>query len=144
LLFHELLLWLFIAIICKVSGSKGTPLELWLAAATGAAPIVILAHAAKACAKLAAWGGYLPLALSDPQGVKTLARISEKTLALPSAFSGLPPIGWLMVFAMTVMVWHSRRWISQAAVEAKRAMYCSMGVCALVYGFILFSWAWFK
>ncbi|MBM3495413.1 MAG: 4Fe-4S binding protein, partial [Armatimonadetes bacterium] len=77
------LAWAAIAAAAFLLGQRGGLGTLLLAAATGAAPVVALAHVAKSAAKIASWGGYLPGALADPNGMETFRRISADAISKP-------------------------------------------------------------
>jgi hypothetical protein len=81
---------------------------VWLAATTTAAPVVAVAHAGKALAKMAAWAEYLPGALADPAGLATLEALTAKGALPPSPLSTLPPLGWAMLVALGVVAWRTR------------------------------------
>ncbi|MFH1999586.1 MAG: hypothetical protein ABIK28_07895 [Planctomycetota bacterium] len=57
LLLFQLLVWLDVAGVSRLFGHRGNLKSMLLAAATGAAPVVAMAHLAKAAAKVAFWGG---------------------------------------------------------------------------------------
>ena len=121
--------------------SRGASLKrLLLAAATGAAPVVAMAHLAKAVAKLSSWGGYLPHALADPAGVDTFDRIAAHALATPERLVSFPLVGWVMLLAMLVIGWRSWRWTRQAAANALAPARVAFAVVALLFGAVLTTW----
>jgi hypothetical protein len=60
LVLFPLAVWAAITGVSLLAGHRAGLRSLLLAAATGAAPIVAVAHLAKAVAKISAWGGYPP------------------------------------------------------------------------------------
>jgi polyferredoxin len=76
-------LWSVVWSVSRVFARGCAPRRVWLTAATAAAPVVAVAHAGKALAKLAAWAGYLPGALADPHGSRTLEALAGGTAAAP-------------------------------------------------------------
>jgi len=100
---YPLLQWSLCALLARAFGQRGTLGSALLAAATGAAPVVAVAHLGKAVAKVCAWGGFLPGAIADPAGLDTLARIASKAVAAPVPLLDLPLVGWIMLTATTVV-----------------------------------------
>ncbi|MCL4501073.1 MAG: hypothetical protein M1438_04365 [Deltaproteobacteria bacterium] len=136
------LLWLMAATLARLLGQRGTVRELLLAAATGAAPVVAVAHLAKALAKVSSWGGFLPLALREPAGLGTLERIAGKALAAPEPLVGLPLLGWVMAAALLAIAWRNRQWLCEAALERPAAARAGFAVCMVFYMAVLLAWPW--
>jgi len=140
LVLFPLVIWAIISAIASLVGHRAGVRSLFLSAATGAAPIVAAAHLAKAAAKIASWGGFLPLALRDPQGIDTFHRISQRSLAAPDSFMGLSMVGWGILFAtifIAVKVWHSASDLSKEFVVAARA---GLLVSSLLFSAVLAAW----
>jgi len=142
LVLFPLALWTAAAVVAYAVGGRQRLGALLLAAATGAAPVVAVAHLAKSAAKVASWGGFLPLALADPAGVETFQRIGDKALAAPAPWVGLPPLGWAMLILLALVAWRSLRWIREASGEAARAAYAGLGVTAAFFAATLLVWPW--
>jgi hypothetical protein len=115
--------------------------SLLLAAATGAAPIVAVAHLAKAVAKISAWGGYLPLSLRDPRGLDTLRHLADRSLAAPAAMVGLTVVGWVMLALVLVIAWRALRWARQVPAETHRAARVGLAGAAALFIAVLIVWA---
>ena len=111
------LLWATVAALAYVLGQRTGLRTLLLAAATGAAPIVALAHLAKAVAKVASWAGFLPLAIRDPAGVATFQRIADHSLASPPSLASLSVLGWLMLITIAIVGWRAWRWFGNVPNE---------------------------
>lgn len=137
------LLWMVTVGLARLLGHRGTVRELLLAAAMGAAPIVALAHLAKALAKVSSWVGFLPLAIREPAGLKTLENIANKTLMAPKPTLGLPLLGILMAAALLAIAWCSRHWTREAPGEHPAAARAGFAVCTVLYTLILLTWPWF-
>jgi len=90
---------------------RSRPADVLLRVATAVAPIVALAHLAKAAAKGTAWLSYLPLALHNPVGLETAGRLSSKVLAAPAALADLSTEGWAMLALLGVAVWRFGRFV---------------------------------
>ncbi|NUM37375.1 MAG: 4Fe-4S binding protein [Candidatus Brocadiae bacterium] len=137
-----LLIWSIIAAVSYFTGHRAGIRSLLLAAATGAAPIVAVAHIAKALAKISAWSGFVPLAWNDPHGLDTLHRITNHTLAAPSGLVGLPIIGWIMLVLIIWIGWRSLRSLQQMPSEFLPASRVSLITTAILFTSVLAVWAW--
>ncbi len=135
-------LWAAAAGLAYLWGYRGGLGLLLRAAATGAAPVVAIAHLAKAAAKISSWGGFLPLALSDPRGVATFERITSQPTLAPAALLGLSLVGWLMLVVLAVIGWRSWHWTRQAADEQLPAARAGFAVVAAVFCTSLAVWPW--
>jgi len=142
LLLFPLVLWAVVAGIAYLLGHRGGLGLLLRSAATGAAPVVAIAHLAKAVAKLSSWGGFVPLAVKDPQGLETFRRIADDTIVAPSHLLELPMIGWVMLVVLVVIGWRSRRWFSEAAAESLPAARAGFAVVAVFFCLVLGTWPW--
>ena len=142
LVLFPMLVWGAISAMAYVFGHRAGVRSLLLAATTGAAPVVAIAHLAKAAAKVSSWGGFLPLSLSDPQGVETFRRLADHSLASPGRFVGLPILGWVMVILTALIAWRAMRWVRQippdSIVAARAGLVCSAAMLSAV----LAVWAW--
>lgn len=138
LLLVPAVLWSLTAAIGYISGYKGRLREFLLEAATGAAPVVAVAHLGKALAKLNTWGLFLPLSLKDMDGLATMRAIIDKTVGAPGSIMPPAALGWLMsALLLSLLLWNRRfaAWKLSAAPAAVGLMFFSG-----FYGFILFSW----
>ncbi|MBM4036078.1 MAG: hypothetical protein FJ291_30460 [Planctomycetes bacterium] len=142
LVLFPLVLWSVAAVVARASSGRQSVRTLLLAAATGAAPAVAVAHLAKSAAKVASWGGFLPLAVADPAGVETLRQLSAKTLAQPARWVGLPLLGWAMLILLVLVAWRSVRWIREASGESARAAYSGFAVTTAFFAAALLVWPW--
>ena len=134
--------WAAIAGVGYLAGHRAGLRALLLAAATGAAPVVAVAHLAKAAAKLTSWGGFLPLALRDPQGLETIRQLSEHSLAAPASMFGLTMLGWVMLAVILVIAWKAWRWARQIPAEAVAAARAGLVGALLLFSSVLVVWGW--
>ncbi len=141
LVLFPLVVWAAIAAVGHLAGHRAGLRSLLLAAATGVAPVVAVAHLAKATAKITSWGGFLPLSLRDPQGIDTLHRLAEGSTATPAAMVGLTVLGWVMLAATLVVAWKAWRWTRQVPVELWAAARSGMLFTAVVFTLALAVWA---
>lgn len=133
--------WALAATLAFVLGHRSGWRALLLAAATGAAPIVAIAHLAKGFAKISSWGGYLPHAVAEPAGVDTFREIViSKTIPFPGRLVALWVIGALLLAAALLIVWRSWRWINALPAGDRSAARAGLFTAAAVYLPVLFTW----
>jgi polyferredoxin len=131
-------LWLVVAGVARLAGHRGGARELLLAAATGAAPIVAVAHLAKALAKLSSWGGFLPLALRDPRGLDTLRALAVGEQGSPGSIVALSTVGALTLASVVALaVWSWARGRGPGATAAGRT---GVAVTAALWAVVLVIW----
>ena len=141
LVLFPLVVWGAIAGVGYLAGHRTGLRSLLLAAATGAAPVVAVAHLAKAAAKIASWGGFLPLSLRDPQGLHTLERLGDGSLTAPVAMVSLSVLGWVMLAAVLVIAWRAWRWSRQVPAESAMAIRVGLAGTAVLFTSVLTVWA---
>lgn len=126
LVLFPLVVWSVIAGVGYLAGHRHGLRSLLLAAATGAAPVVAIAHLAKATAKVSSWGNFLPLSLVDPQGLETFGQLADDSISRPLAMLGLPVLGWVMLALIVVIAWKAWRWSRQVPAEMLPAARCGL------------------
>jgi len=114
---------------------------LLLACATGAAPVVAVAHLAKAAAKLSSWAPFVPGALADPTGLATFEAIVAGHIAAPTSLLGLPVVGWVALILVVWVAVQALRWSRQMPAEARVAARSGTVLSALLFGTVLALWA---
>lgn len=134
--------WSSLWVVSLLLTRGGDGRRAWLAAATAAAPIVAVAHAGKALAKLAAWAGYLPGALADPQGMRTLEALTARTVSVPSSLCSLPPLGWTMLVAVIVIAWRTRAHLRELLSEFPVPATVAPLTLVVFYGGVFVAWVW--
>jgi hypothetical protein len=142
LVLFPLVVWGAIGLVAYVAGYRRDLASLFLAAATGAAPVVAVAHLAKAAAKMASWSGYLPLALRDPEGIETFRRIADRVIQAPGSLVGLTVVGWAMLVLTLLVAWKAWRWVRDVPPEAVRAARVGLVATAVLFAGVLTVWAW--
>jgi len=133
--------WTVISAAGYLAGHRSGMRSLLLAAATGAAPVVALAHLAKATAKIVSWGGFLPLSLRDPQGLDTLHRLAAGSQAGPAAMVGLAALGWVMLVGTCWVAWRAWRWTKQVQGESALAARIGLAGAGALFTAVLTIWA---
>ena len=138
LLFVPALLWASAALIGFLLGYRGKLKDFLLEAATGAAPVVAVAHLGKALAKFNTWGLFLPLSLRDMKGLETMRALLDKAIKSPGPL--LPPaaVGWLITAIFLAFLLRNRRLASEKLSAAPAAV--GLLFFSGFYGFVLFSW----
>jgi hypothetical protein len=101
-----------------------------------------MAHFAKAAAKVASWGGFLPFAVQEPRGIETLRRIAHGTLAGPAELLGLSTVGWAILALTMAMAWKAWRWARQIPTESVVAARAGLAGAAILFSVVLSIWAW--
>ncbi len=134
--------WAIISSLSYIMGYRSNVKTLLLAAATGAAPVVAVAHLAKAAAKVSSWGGFLPLAAQDPKGMETLQRLTGHTLSAPTGLIGLSIVGWAMLVLSLSMAWKAWRWSRQVPAQHLVAARIGLTSTAVFFGIVLAIWTW--
>jgi polyferredoxin len=130
-------LWLAVAGAARLLGHRGGVAAAVLAAATAVAPVLAVAHLAKAVAKVSSWVGFLPLALRDPRGLETLAALRAGAPA-PGPLLPLPAIG--ATLGVAVLLLAARAWRAPVASDAppRRA---GLALVGSLLGGVLAVWA---
>ena len=142
LVLFPLAVWSLVAAAAYAAGHRAGLRSLLLAAGTGAAPMVAVAHLAKAVAKVTAWLGFLPQALRDPRGMDTLHRLVEQPAQGPQAVLGLSVVGWVMLALSGIMAWKSWRWVRQVRPDSLAAARVGTAGAALLFTAVLAFWSW--
>ena len=141
LVLFPLVVWSAIAGVGYLAGHRGGLHSLLLAAATGAAPVVAIAHLAKAVAKISAWGGYLPRSLRDPQGLETFRLLADRSLSSPTRVLGLSVLGWVMLVLVFVIAWRALGWSRQIPAESTMAAKVGLAGATALFMAVLTVWA---
>jgi len=134
--------WALIAAVAYLAGHRGGLRSVALAAATGAAPVVAIAHVAKALAKLSSWGGFLPLAVRDPAGIDTLHAIAAEAVAAPHSYVAMTMLGWAMLFLTVLIACKAWRWAREIPTESIAAAKAGLATTAVLFSAVLTIWGW--
>ncbi|RJO66572.1 MAG: hypothetical protein C4523_12100 [Myxococcales bacterium] len=133
-----LALWGIILAASYMIGKKAAFRDTLFTVALAAAPVVAVAHLGKALAKLSSWGGFLPLALSDPSGELTLRGFADHSLSKPASMLPFSVIGTGVLALLLAIAW--RR--GKARKESGTAAVWNLGLAgvAVVFGGVLAAW----
>jgi len=135
-----LIAWSVIAGIAYLTGHQSDLKTLLLAAATGAAPVVAVAHLAKAVAKISPWGRFLPLAIRDPKGLETFQAITDHRLSTPPALLGLSTVGWIMLFATILIAWRALHWVRDIPEDSLPAARSALLTTFILFTSVFITW----
>lgn len=83
-----LLLWSVLGLCAKPLLRIPGLMETWRRIAYPVSLFVIVAHMTKALEKLSTWSGFLPNAMRDPSGVRTVKAMIDGTIIPPEAIAG--------------------------------------------------------
>jgi polyferredoxin len=136
-----LAVWAVAAVLGVALGHRRGIGALLLAAATGAAPVIAIAHLSKAVAKISAWVGYLPGALAEPSGGATFAAIQGGTLGAPGRLVGLSVFGWVMLLILVLVGWRAVRWARAVPAGSRDAALGGLATAVILFAGVLAAWA---
>ena len=103
LLAVPVIFWSTASALAYALGYRGHFKHLLLAAATGAAPMLAVAHFAKATFKFGEFAGFLPYAAQDPSGLGTLSALAGHVISEPKPLLSLSLVGGIMTMAFLIM-----------------------------------------
>lgn len=132
--------WSLISVSTYLFGQRGKLGKTLLAAATGAAPIVAIAHFAKAGFKIFSFAGYIPASFSDPVGVQTMQRIASGAESSPGTIVALSLLGWIMLAATLGVAWLAIKWLRDLSDEDLPAARVGMAGTLALFSAILVIW----
>lgn len=137
------LFWSMALLVGWAAGEGGRVGPRLLVMAGAAAPVVALAHLAKALAKIGSWGGYLPMALQDPTGLAAMRSLARHHVADPGVWWGIPALGRVLFLGVAALALGSlrrpRRRLEGDFLPSHRIGFTS---ATFLYLGILFSWLW--
>jgi polyferredoxin len=143
LLLFPAAVWTLVAFVAFLCGNRQRLGTTMLAAATGAAPVVAVAHLAKALAKSASWGGYLPGALRDPKGDIMFQALIHDSATAPAPLLRLSSVGWVLLLGLLFITWRAFVWSgTYHDLPARTAMRTAIGTASLLFATVLSIWAW--
>lgn len=142
LILFPLAFWMLVVLGSRLAGYRGPLGEHLRVVATGAAPVIALAHLAKALAKIGSWGGFAPLALGDPAGLNTLTALSAGQRVTPASLWGLSTLGLLILAGMAILGWRSIRWLRQHPERAHLpGLRVGFGGATVLFSAVMVLWA---
>lgn len=142
LILFPAILWGLAVGLAGILGYRGSFKKLVIAAATGAAPVIAVAHLAKAANKISSWAGFIPSSVSDPRGMKTFREILREIVDMPDSLLSFSLIGGIMLITMCVVGWRSWSWAKGAATDALPAARAGFTTAGVFFSTILIIWLW--
>ena len=90
ILFFPLALWIVLGVIASLNSDNASiMIKSWRLLALPIAVIISTGHIAKGLAKSTSWIGFLPYALKDPLGIRTVLEIRSKAIPQPAPLLSL-------------------------------------------------------
>jgi len=142
LLVFPALLWAVVISLGKFIGGGKSLGETFRTVATGAFPVIAAAHASKALAKLNSWSAFVPVSLSDPNGVPAARAIVEGARAAPGHLVPFTAIGWLAVVLSLLIAVFAWKRVRQLEEPSRRTAHVGLAVTAVLYCGVIFLWPW--
>ncbi len=142
LVLFPMVVWAVIATTGFVVGHRDRLGLLLLSAATGAAPVLAIAHLSKAAAKTGSWVGFAPLAVADPRGLETMQRLTSHGLVSPPPLLALGTVGWMSLIAILLFAWKGWRWASQLPQGSVLTARISLATSTALFSAVLMVWIW--
>lgn len=87
-----LVIWTVMAGVVRLFGGSSTISQTWRRLALPIAAVVAAGHITKGLAKFVSWAGFLPYALKDPVGTKTVLDVNHQTIPQPGPLLSLPVV----------------------------------------------------
>jgi len=136
-----LALWTLAGVLARVLGEGAALGPIWRRLALPLAVIVSAGHMTKALAKLSSWAGFLPLALEDPSGRGTVARLAGGSVPSPAP---LLPVHVVVGAGCVLIVSASLLSLREARLREgtlRRSLAAPLVAFATIFLAILFGWA---
>ena len=141
LLVFPLLLWLPLGLLVMVFGGARRLSEAWSRIALPLAIVISAGHMAKGLAKIVSWVGFLPIAVREPDGIRTSFAMAAQEMSSPNS---LLPMETVSVLALTVLgvavvlAVREARLIDREGLIARALPVC---LVAALFGFVIHGWA---
>lgn len=145
ILVYPALLWFVLGVLSSLNSDDDASMAIktWRLLALPLAVIVSAGHMAKGLAKFTSWIGFIPYAVKDPSGVKTVSEITSKTISPPAPVMSMPfvsVIGMMLIIAAT---YFSMREAHFANPETHRRRLVPKIVVSILFIFIIAGWGFF-
>lgn len=97
-------------------------------------------HMAKGLAKIASWGGYLPMAIKEPQGAETALAITAGTMGKPASMLPMDVVSVLSLFLLVTMAYFSLRESRLADTDTHKSRVPSILLATFASAYLIFGW----
>ncbi len=135
-----LLLWLALGGVVMLFGKTRNIGEAWRRLALPLVVVIAAGHMAKGLAKIASWGGYLPMSLKEPRGTETALAITSGSLEKPGPLTPIVVVSVLSLLLLAIMTYFSLRESRLADPDTHKSRVPSIFIAALASGFLIFGW----
>ena len=135
-----LLLWSVIGGLTLLTGGARSLSEAWRMLALPMALVVASGHMAKGLEKFTSWAGFLPYALAEPSGARTVIKINTKLLPQPTAWFDPPTLSVLAMLLLaigTILAVREGRLCNPAKTNSNIGAILLLGG---FYFFLVFGW----
>lgn len=140
LLVVPFLVWLVLGAVVVVSRGAGSLGEAWRRLALPLAVVIAAGHMTKGLAKAVSWGGYLPMALSEPTGQDNAAAITQGALSKPAVLMALPVVSVVGLALLSAMLYYAFRESRMADAATHRSRIAAIWIVGLVSIFLILGW----
>ncbi|GAB61882.1 MAG: hypothetical protein DWB56_08250 [Candidatus Jettenia sp.] len=143
---YPLALWLVLGILTLPNSNTASLsiIKSWRLLALPLIVIVSTGHMAKGLAKFTSWLGFLPYALKDPFGIKTVSGITSKTISQPLPMLSMPFVSVIGIVLIITGVYFSIREAYLANPETYHQRLVSKCALASLFIFLVTGWGFFQ
>ncbi len=135
------ILWSMLGAVTVALGAARTLGEAWRRLALPMAVVVAAGHMAKGLEKFTSWGGYLPLALAEPDGVQTALAITAKSVAPPTPWLSAGALSLVACLLIGASIPLAIREARLADPRGTRARLVPIALLGAMYFFVVAGWA---
>ena len=141
ILFFPLALWIVLGVIASLNSDNASiMIKSWRLLALPIAVIISTGHIAKGLAKSTSWIGFLPYALKDPLGIRTVLEIRSKAIPQPAPLLSLSVVSLMGIVLVVTGIYFSIREARLANPETYHQRLAPIFVLAVLFAFIIFGW----
>ena len=134
------LLWTVLGALILLFRGANTMGEAWRRLALPLAVVIAAGQMAKGLAKITSWGGYLPYALREPDGIQTAVAMTAGTTPKPAVMLSMPIVAAASVVLILVMAYFSLRESRLADRSTHGSRIVPILLVGLTYAFLAFGW----
>lgn len=140
---YPVALWSVLGIVSLLAGRSTSVTNSWRLLALPLAVIVSAGHMAKGLAKFTSWIGFLPYAVNDPSGIRTVTEITSKTISSPAPVLSMPFVSVIGMMLIITGTYFSIREARLANPETYRRRLVPKFMISILFIFIIAGWGFF-
>jgi hypothetical protein len=144
LLVVPFVLWMLLGGLVVLLRGAANLGEAWRRLALPLVVVIAAGHMAKGLAKIASWGGYLPMALTEPSGTGTALAITAGTMNKPASLLSITVVSVVSLLLLLTMGYYSVRESRLAAPETHRSRVPSIVLVTLASAFLVLGWGFLQ